>query len=423
MLGNLIAAVALATPVVGAPVALKAPAEPTPSNVTLAWTSPAHTEFAVTWEETGDVRNQVAVTPSGAPNNFGTKKIVEAGQPNRLVVKVRDPFNGLEEGKAYAFAVSTVDAAGAVISETAYSPVFDTDGPPTPVITSVTPGADGKIELKWAPGKTTADTTPGDPLDVPAETPPRFDPLVLDGGDPRSVAEASTATSYVYAGPITSIYSVGVHAINEWSFPNTQAYWPPNSSYAKAADSQVTATVPKTVAAGGKLTVTGTATAIQLFCDSGLRCWVDKRGDEGRSLRLESRAGAGAAWQLVTTAKAGKDGKFTFSVAFPGTRDYRVVAPVIVGNSDKLAQAPFATAATTVTGPGSGTGGQPGGEQPTEEPTEQPGTGGTGGGGGGLPITGAPIVWISVAGGLLLALGAAFFVSGRLRRRTTFTAE
>ncbi|XVV11454.1 hypothetical protein ACQP2X_42550 [Actinoplanes sp. CA-131856] len=343
MLGNVIAALALTAPVTGTPVTLEAPTEPAPTNVTVAWASPAHEEVVITWDETGDVRNRIeTVRADGSSANYPL--FTEAGQPNRLVV---DKYSvALGTSGDVRVSVTATDLTSEPVSEPGLSTLFDTDMPPAPVLTSVEPLADGTIKVNWTPGQVRADVTPGDPLDVTAVEPPLFVPVELFT-DPRELAEPSTATSFVFAGPASAITAVGVHTVNEWTV-NGYLGWRATVSYGDVAGTRVTATIPRTAPAGKKLTVTGKAIMIRSFCDSGLRCQTYEYDDSGRSLSLEYRTGAGAAWRTVATTKAGSDGKFTVSTTFPGIGEYRVTAPVVVGNGDKLAQAPFSTAASRV---------------------------------------------------------------------------
>ncbi|MFC3735894.1 hypothetical protein [Paractinoplanes deccanensis] len=434
MLGNILGALALTVPVTGAPVTLKAPAEPAPTNVTVAWASPAHKEIVITWDETGDFRNQVALVNTAEPNSFVSRQIVAAGQPDRLVVK--NDWNLLTSLNNFdaVFTVTAVDASGTAISEAGKSPVFDTATPPRPVLTSVLPGEDGTVKMTWTPGTAKPDTTPNDPLDAPADGPQQFVPYYIAGSadQPVPAGEPTTGTSFVVKAGIPTLFTVGVYAPNEWTDPVQP--WSTSGAQVFLFDTRITATIPKSVPAGGKLTVTGKAIRKYQNCSRYI-CNTVQDEFAGRLLHLEARTGATGAWKTVATTNADKAGTFTFTVANPATADYRVVAPVAEGtsNGDKAALTYFATAPATVTA-GSATGGgntpggdqpgtdQPGGEPGTDQPGGEPGTGGTGGGDS-LPITGAPIVWISVAGGLLLLVGAAFFLTGRLRRRrTTFTA-
>ncbi|GAA0457249.1 hypothetical protein Ade02nite_06280 [Paractinoplanes deccanensis] len=324
--------------------ALQAPVEPAPTNVQVAWASSTHDQVVVTWDETGDLRNRVeAVRADGSSAGF-YQLYSQAGQPNRLVVDKEQIRVDID--RDLRVAVTAVDASGNPLSEAGLSPVFDTGVPPAPVITAVEPRADGTIKATWTPGQAGEDTTPNDPLDVPAEVPPRFVPVTIGPGDPYEEGPASTATSFVFEGPANTVTRVGAHTVNEWT-TNAVLGWTATASYGDVAATRIAATIPKTAPKGGKLTVTGTVTLLRLFCDMGLRCWEDVSADSGRLVRLESRTGAGAAWQTVATTTTDANGKFTVSVTFPGTRDYRVVAPIVVGTSEKLAKAPFATPPVT----------------------------------------------------------------------------
>ncbi|MEU8813944.1 hypothetical protein [Actinoplanes sp. NPDC048796] len=386
MVGNLVAALALAGPVAGVPSVPLAPAEPAPTNVTVAW-APDHSEVVVTWDETGDVRNGVeVVNPDGSPSGVAWR-LVEAGQPNRLPL----PDYGGSHYHDLRVAVTVVDENDQVISEPGLSPVFDTNGPPQPVIETVVPREDGTVAFTWRSG-VEVDTTPNDPLDLPAPVPARFVPVASysNFNDYEVLAaEPITATSFVVPARDTP-YNVGVRtAPNEWTF---------NGVSAPVDGTRVTATIPKKVAPGGRLTVTGRALYLTRACDPG-PCWSIENDDAGRLLRLQARTGEGAAWQNVATARARADGKFTLSVKSPGSRDYRVVAPPVARAANRDAKAYFATPVTRTK------------ETP---PTAGGDTGGTGGGGG-LPITGSSVAGTTLGGSLLVAFGAALLLTGRRR--------
>ncbi|GAA0457258.1 hypothetical protein Ade02nite_06290 [Paractinoplanes deccanensis] len=414
---NFAAVLALAGPVAGVPSALPAPTEPAPANVTVAWASPAHDAVVVAWDETGDVRNRVAlVLPDGSATAVATLT-VEAGRPN---VSELPGFGGLVDHD-FRVAVTVVDDNDEVLSEPGLSPAFDTNRPPLPVIETVSPRADGTVAFSWRSGEL-VDTTPGDPLDVPAEVPARFIPVASfsDFNDYQElVPQPITATSFVVPDR-QKPYNVGVRTPpNEWSFSGVSA---------PVHGTRVTATIPKKVPAGGKLTVTGKAISLVRACDPG-PCWSIERADAGRLLRLESRAGAGAAWQPVATTRARADGAFTFGLKFPGARDYRVVAPAVDRSGDEAARAYFATPAVAIKAAPPASGGDNGGDGNNggnggNNDGGGNGSGGSGGGGGaGLPITGAPVAGPAVAGGLLVAFGVAFALAGRRRGRRSAQAR
>nr|WP_221376063.1 hypothetical protein [Actinoplanes polyasparticus] len=117
-----------------------------------------------------------------------------------------------------------------------------------------------------------------------------------------------------------------------------------------------------------------------------------------RALKLQGRVSASSAWQTIATAKSRADGTYSVTVAVAGTREYRVIVPPVpwVSGDQALAYAETpARKVNVVTEPADGDGGQ----------------------GGGLPITGTPVMWIALAGGLLVVLGVVFATLGRGRRR------
>ncbi|MCY1136389.1 hypothetical protein OWR29_00140 [Actinoplanes sp. Pm04-4] len=183
---------------------------------------------------------------------------------------------------------------------------------------------------------------------------------------------------------------------------------------APVAGTRLTVTIPRQATIGGTVTATGRVVRTGRLCDRG-PCPTVEEDDAGREVRLQERAGATAGWRTVATAKAGRDGTYTLGAPFAGTRDYRVVAPVVAlapgqvvpGRAARTYAETAATTTTGVTGAADGDSGPGGG-------LSGPGGGGSG---GGLPITGVPALPFSLAGGLLVALGAALLLTGRRRRR------
>ncbi|MBM2615326.1 LPXTG cell wall anchor domain-containing protein [Actinoplanes sp. LDG1-06] len=382
MLTPLAAALALIT----TPLAL-APTEPAPTDVTLAWTSEAHTEAVITWNETGDVRNRIDIVFADGRTTNIASKFAEAGQPNRV------PLSGGLFDQDYRVLVRVVDADGAELSEPASSPEFDTDREPPAVITSVAPQEDGTVVMKWKAGAYT-DPNPGDPLDVAPALPYRYVPIASQPffNEYDQLGPATAETTFVVPAR-QSPMRVGLRNVpNEW-----YGY---NGISAGVDGAQLTAKIPSTVATGGTLRVTGKAIRTARACDPG-PCWSEETPDTGRALLVQSRSSEGTPWRNVATGKAGSDGAFSIPVKFDGAADFRVVATAIPSaGGDARARTFAATDVTHVTaGTGSGNGGE-----------------GDGGEGGGLPITGTPVVWIAVAGGLLVVLGALFAVFGRRRR-------
>nr|WP_221379003.1 hypothetical protein [Actinoplanes polyasparticus] len=380
MIGN-IAAVLVLTPAAGLTAAL-APTVPAPSDVRLAWTSAAQTDVAITWDETGATRNRLTLVRAGDGGTANVEpKLVEADQPDRALL-----WQGLHDTD-FRVRVVAVDAAGAEISEPAFSPVFDTDRGPAARVVSVVPREDGSILMTWRPG-TYTDPNPGDPLDTPG--PFRYIPIasMFEFNEYEQLAPPTTATSFVVPprpGPV----DVGLRtAPNGW-YGYTDVGAPVQGN-------RLTATIPGEATIGGTVTVTGRAFKLNRLCDRG-PCPTVEEDDAGRELRLQERAGTTAGWRTVATTKARQDGTYTLEVPFTGTRHYRVVAPVVGLPPARVAQLFAATTATTTTGVSGPAGG--------------------GGSGGGLPITGAPVVAVALGGGLLVAVGAVLALTGRRRQR------
>jgi hypothetical protein len=382
-----LAALIALTPATGVPVALPPPTEPAPTNVTLAWTSDAHTSAMIRWDETGDVRDQIDIVRADGSATFIASQFAEAGQPNEVPL-----FGGLYDTD-FRILVRVVDADGTALSDPASSPEFDTDRVPAAVIKSVVPREDGSILMTWAQG-TYTDPNPGDPLDIPPVTPYRYTPVasVIDFNDWDDVGKPTTATSFVVPARESPV-KVGLRSpTNEWyGWTGTDA---------QVEGNRLTTRIPSSATIGGKLTVTGKSVRLTRICDPG-PCWFGEWDDQGREVRLQTRTARGAPWRTVATAKARKGGAYTLKAGFAGTGDYRVVEPAInFTPPDGDARAFAATAVTTVRG--------------VTGPVDDNDTGGQG---GGLPITGAPVAWIAVAGGLLVALGMALAAAGRIRRR------
>jgi hypothetical protein len=358
--------------------------DPAPTGVTIRWATPAHEQVLVTWQETGDLRNVVQVVDAdGSPMGIAGV-VVEAGQPNETLLF----GGGFDQDRRIA--VWAVDADDTPTSDPGLSPVYDTDRPPAPVIHTVAPREDGTILLQWRPGHV-ADDTPGDPLDLPAEVPQRFIPVASHTGFNAydELSGPTTATSIVVVDRPKPV-QVGVRTVpNEWGS---------SGAAAQVWGTRLTATVPRTAVDGGRLRVTGTAIKVGRSCDPG-PCTTEDWPDAGRTLHLQSRTSADAAWTVVATGRADAQGDFGFTVVSPGTRDYRVFAPVVTLGADREPEAFAATQpVTTRSVAGGGTGGAGGGP---EGPT--------------LPITGAPGGTAAGLGAVLVALGVLLRIAARRR--------
>ena len=319
MLADLAAIVAL-LPAAGVPVA-QIPIEPAPLNVRLAWTSPDHKRFAVTWDETGDVRNKVELVRAGGTTEAAAVKYAKAGQPNRVA------FDAIFPDNDWIVRVTVVDAGGDPLSKPAESPEFDTDGPPPAVLTSVVPRVDGSVRLTWMPGRYT-DSNPNDPLDLPATVPPRYQPIAVDrvaGGAPVVLGPpVAGAGSFVVTGRKVPM-DVGVRTVpNEWSRSQDVT--------APVDGTVLSAAMPSSASTGGALTVTGLSVRRSGYCASG-PCWDEDTADPGREVLLQTRTGTRGPWRTLATTKTGTDGRFSFTTASAGPGNLRVIAMPLFGTA------------------------------------------------------------------------------------------
>ena len=142
----------------GQSVAWAAPAAP--SDLQVSWADPGAHTLRLQWTDGGDAnRFQLEYQDYPIPSSISP---VAADKPNDAVRSVVAKTN-----KVARVRVVSVDTAG-VESAPAYSAWFDTNAPAAPTLTDATPLADGSLRVNWSLGPTAADTTPNDPLDLPA---------------------------------------------------------------------------------------------------------------------------------------------------------------------------------------------------------------------------------------------------------------
>jgi hypothetical protein len=384
MIGFVTGLLALA-PTAGVPVVA---VDPAPTNVQVAWETPRQEQrVRITWQETESLRNVIDIVKAdGSPTSW-PPVTVPADQPNEYV------WFGWTPDSDFRVQVRTLDSEGAP-SEPGRSPVFDTDRPTPPVFKTAVPREDGTVEITFEAGAPYTDDNPGDPLDLPAPNPPQYIPLasVYTFNEFEDAGAATTATKVVVAKrPLPARYSVRT-VTNEWGYRTAATdtlIW----------GSKISATIPKKATTGKPLKVTGKAIRVQRQCDPG-PCGVGDSADPNRLVRLEARTGANAAWVSVATVRTATNGTFTMQVTSPGTRQYRVVAPVVLQAGEQDAMGFAATPVTT-----------------TKAVTTAAGTDTSGsGGGGGLAITGPPVGLIAAAGGVFVAFGLVLTLAGRRRR-------
>jgi hypothetical protein len=292
--------------------------EPAPTDVTVAWADATHQQVRVTWKESGDQPNKVSVDGvAAAPPDI--VQYLSADTPNTTLLRALDfPKDG-------TFRISVVigSLSGGITSKPGLSPMFDTDGPAAPVLTSVGTRRDGGVEVAWRPGSQAEDFTPGDPLDVKGLI-TTFVPTVNGAGpyQGRPLAAAGRSQRQVITG-VDPPFLFNVRAGNEWG-----------GSYGAS----VVADTTTTTAVYPRLTVFSLATPIRgrvtrhrLVCHDGA-CAAAAMPGPGLPVVLQARTAESKPWAAVATTRTRAGGTFYFAPRSPGVRQYRVVSATYTGS-------------------------------------------------------------------------------------------
>lgn len=386
MLSYLVAGALMALPATAMPAQV---AEPGATDVTLTWDADRPRQFFADWQEPDNTLTRIELVTAGDDDpTWIVDTVIPEDQGNRFA------FSAADYGADLIVRVTAITVAGIPIGEPAVSPVFDTDVPPAPVLHTVVPRSDGTVLMGWSPG-VRRDDTPNDPLDLPAEDPPRFIPVatVFTFREFHQLSAPTTGTTFVVP-PRRLPQVIGV-----WTLPNE---WGPSSiTTVEIAGSRLAVVVPKTATDGRPMRVAGTAFEVLRACDPG-PCFTAERPDQGRVLQLQSRTGPAAGWAVVATTRSAADGAFRFNLTSPGSRQYRVVAPIVTRPPLELPRGSFTTApATTSSRPPAAR--PPAADPPVADPNDDdPDDDGMG---GSIPVTGAPATSLAGAGTLFVAFG------------------
>jgi hypothetical protein len=304
-----------------APVDAVAAAPAPPSEVTLSWGPGGPDAFSfplVTWTGggPGEVRWRIDELVAGEWRIGGE----QSPAPGPVIT--------IGEAQAFCcdrvFRVGVWFVDGGVAGEAAFSPVFDTQAPQRPIVTSVQGWIDGRIKYTWTASPLEPDTTPGDPLDVPG--PPKYAVvmnLTLVNEGPRAMA-VTTGTTATLAWQVSS---TAVVEANEWTFsPSLNIYalaYKRPIGWLGSRGGRVTASTPAVATYGLPMTITGLAEE-----RVHLACWNDECDhtypSPSRRVVLHARRDASSPWVGVTSGLSDSQGRFAFRVTAPGTRQYRV---------------------------------------------------------------------------------------------------
>jgi hypothetical protein len=305
------AALAVAVVVTGS-LLVACTSEPAPADVRVAWADASRKNVKVTWSESGTQPNKISVEGVVVASPEATR-YVRADQPNEALIPASDfPMNG-----NFRVSVSIGSTQDGITSKPGLSPMFDTDGPVPPVLTSVQNVHGTAVMVEWRRGAPTEDYTPGDPLDVQSAS-TSFEPTVVGAGPLKSrpLAGLGRSTRHLIKD-VRPPFRFTVRAVNEWG-----------TMYGASVvgdTTTTTASFPRQTVFSMATPVRGRVTRHRLVCrESG--CESEPLPGPGLPVVLQARTNASSPWTYAGRTTTGAGGTFYVSTRSPGTRQYRVVA-------------------------------------------------------------------------------------------------
>lgn len=289
--------------------------EPAPTDVTVTWADPARKQVRVTWSEQGSQPNKITVEGVAAAPPEALQYLA-ADKPNQVLIPASlFPVNG-----TFRVAVSIGSTSGGITSKPGLSPMFDTDGPVAPVLTSVHNPGGTAVQVEWRPGAAAEDYTPGDPLDVKVQS-TGYVPLVVGAGQfaARPLAAGSGRFTKYLISNLRAPYRFTVRAVNEWGTTYGASVVADTTTTTAAIPSQSVYSMPTPIR--------GRVTRHRLVCQSGRRCTAEALPGPGLPVVLQARTDTSHGWVPVGTTRTGAGGTFYIGVTSPGIRQYRVVTP------------------------------------------------------------------------------------------------
>jgi hypothetical protein len=297
-------------------------AEPAPTDVEISWKDSTHQYVHVTWREDSDRPNRIVVRARGESTDRFVRH-VPAGAANEIDL----PKSAVRQaGTAYEvlqIGVSAEDADGAAAGAVGLSAAFDILYAGEPLIEGFSPSGSAAVRLDWRNRPRQDRDTPGDPLDV--DPPVLFQPMYRVGtATPVDVGRPTTAAGSTFAVPKPP-FEVAVRAQNEWDAG-------PPSEWVRGRLVAFTTSIPRWVLADAPTVVSGTFS-----------------GPPTVRVTLQARNTAASAWYVVSSADF-SGGRYRFSLASRGTREYRVaVANTVTSTPSTVWYGGYSAPVTTTT--------------------------------------------------------------------------
>jgi hypothetical protein len=291
-----------------------------PTGVQVAWSDPATSLMDVTW------------TDAGAANKLRIE-YQDGSAPSEWFTTQGNDFNhhwAVQWGKVARVAVVTADATG--VSPAVYSPWFDTNIPGAPKVTAAIPQADGSLRLTWTSPPAPKDTTPGDPLDVPAGTVGEIGVKIwTQPSDKQEWFPYPLGTTTAVVPPRPRPQSTRVITTNEWGGSSPDDVYYTDMKFGVGAG-------PAYGVFGKPMTISAIAGA--LLCDNPGNCGTGRLfGGAGIPVTMQTRANATKPWEYAGRYTSLDLYGFDVHPVAVGGRDYRFYAPAWNGYSIVTAMA------------------------------------------------------------------------------------
>jgi hypothetical protein len=293
-----------------------APAAPT--DLQVSWSDAARTQVRLTWTDAG-ARNRFRIEYQDL-SMVHYLPLTAVGEPNDVVRTLAPLAN-----RVARISVTSIGEDG-VESARAYSPWFDTNLHGAPNVTAAVPQADGSLRLTWTNSADPADTTPGDPLDLPAGAVGAVGARIWRlQDDKQEWFPYPLGTTTAVVPPRTRPLNVQVSATNEWGSAG--------AAQIEYTDMKIPLKAGPAYGVFGKpMTIAGIAGA--LLCDNPGACGAGRLfGGAGVPVTMQTRANAAKAWEHAGRYTSYDRVGFQAQPVAVGGREYRFYAPAWKGYS------------------------------------------------------------------------------------------
>ena len=300
----------------GVAVSSPAQAAESVSGVKIAWADSTHKAVRVSWSETLREPNHVEVRYGSATSGFPSRYLV-AEQANTVDIPVDQFATGTTARIAVSVGTPSLPNSGTILSAP-----FDTNILPWPAVTGTAVSSTGTVTWTWSAVTPRADSTPGDPLDLP-QTPVRYQPLKSGRQSMVSAGAVTTARQFSVAG-LSGATRVGAAALNEWNpvADGIEAHYAAVDVFSSSASLQI----PTVATYGTTVAISGQVRYQAFGCLASGTCGAIDRGPSaGRSVRIEARKNSTSPWGQVSLVTTDSQGMYRTTAGTPGTRQFRAV--------------------------------------------------------------------------------------------------